>query len=108
MIAAAIPQFSDKGSILRLALEIIASHRQIPEDLADETNLIFRSGVELAIHPRPIQKREDPEALRLAIRLRSSKELMHSLQGVDDLRSLESTTASEILRTMDSKVARLI
>ncbi|MER9075542.1 hypothetical protein NKH80_22495 [Mesorhizobium sp. M0904] len=103
MLAAASPEREKFPSLFHLALELLSMNKELPEPLSRHMELVSRQALEVLVNPATVSANTLPEAIQLALQLRSSDRLRRAFNP--DLHRLTAAQARNLLSLEQNRAA---
>ncbi len=104
MLAATQDQQRDSLELVRLALSMVQSgDKKIPESLKDYFSKVLQQARVLAADPSKTEEDILPEAIDLALEIRSVEEFSRELKNVEDVDNLAPEIAGKLLFAMEKR-----
>jgi len=93
---------TDSLELFRIALSMCKNKEQnIPQSLKEYINVLVHQAKEIVNDPSTLSDGIYPEAIELAVDLKTIKEFSIEINSVQDFRELNSEAASKILEVME-------
>lgn len=105
MIAAAQPRDSSLG-LVQLIFTLVANpQQQVPDELKEHLTAVIADAKLLLADQEHIQNHINPEAIALALRMKSSVDLTASVEQITTFESIDSVLAKKVLDRMRANSA---
>lgn len=103
MLAAASPEREKFPYLFHLALELVSAGKDLPAPLSKHMELVSRQAMDVLMNPSMVTANTLPEAIQLALQLRSSEQLRKAFPP--DLSALTAVAAQTLLALEQNRAA---
>lgn len=103
MLAAASPEREKFPYLFHLALELVSAGKDLPEPLSKHMELVSRQAMDVLMNPAAVSANTLPEAIQLALQLRSSEQLRRAFPP--DLTGFTAVAARRLLSLEQNRAA---